>query len=260
MKIINAGYEILDINGGQKILRNLEHYGRVCYKSEGKIADTSAEEFVRKLIKNGHESVLEHEKITVRFIVDRGVSHELVRHRLASYSQESTRYCNYSKDGFGREIKVIRPCFWADEKSEEYQVWFKCMKYLEEMYFVLIHAGATPQQARSVLPNSLKTEVIMTANLREWRHVLRRRTSHAAHPQMREVMCPLLAELKEQVPVVFDDITGNDKPKKSGPEHAHVVSNWLGDSHCSNCGESIESTSNYCNWCGAKLDEPEQCE
>lgn len=208
MKIVKAGYEIMTPLDRVEILKHIEKCGRVCYKSEGKIADGSTEKFVSGIIRRGHEAVLEHYSFTVKFIVDRGVSHEIVRHRLASYCQESTRYCNYSKDGFGNEIMVIEPCFW-NKNSEEYNLWLKCTKYAEEIYLRLIHAGATPQEARSVLPNSLKTEVVMTANLREWRHFLKLRTDKAAHPQMREVTIPLLNELKALIPLVFDDIEVN---------------------------------------------------
>lgn len=207
MKIIPASYEILTPLDGAEILRTIERAGRVCYKSEDKITDGSAERFVRSIIERGHESVLEHVSLSVRFIVDRGVSHELVRHRVASFSQESTRYCNYSKDGFGREITVIEPTalnlIWS-----AYVAWLGGCKCGENAYFIMLDSGATPQEARAVLPNSLKTDVVMTANAREWRHILRLRTDKAAHPSMREVMVPLLAELKERVPVIFDDIGG----------------------------------------------------
>ena len=112
MKIINADVEFITPIDGAAILKRLEQCGRVCYKSEAKITDTSAPAFVAGIIKRGHEAVLEHCSFTVKFICDRGVSHEIVRHRMASYCQESTRYCNYSKDGFGNEITVIEPCFW----------------------------------------------------------------------------------------------------------------------------------------------------
>lgn len=207
MKIIPASYEILTPLDGEEILRTIELAGRVCYKSEDKITDGSAERFVRSIIERGHESVLEHVSLSVRFIVDRGVSHELVRHRVASFSQESTRYCNYSKDRLGVEITVIAPCF-ANEDRDGYGHWVCACEDAEYRYFVLLNSGWTPQEARSVLPNSLKTEVVMTADLREWRHILRLRTDKAAHPSMREVMVPLLAELKERVPVIFDDIGG----------------------------------------------------
>lgn len=206
MKIIPAHYIILTDLDGAEILRTIERAGRVCYKSEDKITDGSAERFVRSIIERGHESVLEHVSLSARFIVDRGVSHELVRHRVASFSQESTRYCNYSKDGFGGEIAVIRPCFIVEDWGNAAVTWRRACENAERAYFQLLSMGTTPQEARAVLPNSLKTEVVMTANLREWRHILRLRTDKAAHPQMREVMCPLLSELKERVPVIFDDI------------------------------------------------------
>lgn len=205
MKIINASYRIETPIDGKQILKRIEHAGRTCYKSEDHITEESAKAFVRKLIERGHESVLEHESITVRFICDRGVSHEIVRHRLASYSQESTRYCNYSGNRFGNQITFIKPCF-LEEGTGGYKLWKQAMFVAEKEYFELLNWGCTPQEARSVLPNSTKTEVVMTANLREWRHFLKLRTATAAHPQMRELTVPLLHELQEWIPVVFDDI------------------------------------------------------
>ena len=205
MQIIQPSVEIMSAVDGQAILRHLEFVGRTCYKSEGLITDTSAETFVRKLIARGHEAIIEHESISVRFICDRGVSHELVRHRLASYAQESTRYCNYSKEQFNSEITLIKPCFLM-EGTEAYRQWEWTMHRAECAYFDLLDIGLSPQEARCVLPNSLKTEVVMTANLREWRTVLRLRCSKAAHPQMREVMLILLEKLHTAIPVVFDDI------------------------------------------------------
>lgn len=205
MRIINAGFEVLTPVDGATILKSIERAGRVCYKSEEKITEDSAEKFVAGIIKRGHEAVIEHQTITVKFIVDRGVSHEIVRHRLAAYCQESTRYCNYSQDKFGEEITVIRPCFW-EEDSDTMKDWKSAMRMAENHYFGLLKQGATPQEARSVLPNSLKTEVVMTANLREWRHFFKLRTAPAAHPQMREVAIPLLRKFQKLVPVIFDDI------------------------------------------------------
>jgi len=141
--------------------------------------------------------------ITVRFVCDRGVSHELVRHRLAAYIQESTRYANYAREKFGNEITVIRPFFWA-ENTPAYQDWLSAMAHAERIYLKLIREGASPQEARSVLPNSLKTEVIMTANLREWKHIFKVRCSPAAHPQMREIMRPMLTDFYHRAPVVFE--------------------------------------------------------
>ena len=157
------------------------------------------------IIKRGHEAVLEHASVTVKFTVDRGVSHEIVRHRLAAYCQESTRYCNYSKDGFGRQVTFIQPHF-LDRGTRGWELWVLACEQAEKAYFDLLNWGCSPQEARAVLPNSLKTEVVMTANLREWRHFFKLRTAPAAHPQMREVTIPLLRRMQELIPVVFDDI------------------------------------------------------
>ncbi len=206
MKVITPGFEFIQKPDGQQILHNLEYIGRVCYKSEDKITPESAERFVGVLIHNGHESVIEHEKITIKIICDRGVSHEIVRHRLASYSQESTRYCNYNKEKFGGELTFIRPYFWNDD-PQKYALWEQTMMRIENAYIQLIGMGATPDEARTVLPNCLKTEIVMTMNLREWRHFFVLRTSPKAHPQMREITIPMLKEFQKAVPVIFDDIT-----------------------------------------------------
>lgn len=205
MKIVRPSFEIEKIDG-LGMLKNIEKAGRTCYKSESRINGESAIAFVKGIITNGHESVIEHEKISVRIICDRGVSHELVRHRIASYSQESTRYCNYAKDD---EIVFIKP-FFFEADSEKWDVWKNLMFECESTYLVLIGDGASPQEARSVLPNSLKTEIVMTCNLREWRHFFKLRTSKRAHPQMREVAIPMLMNFKKLVPVVFDDIDAGD--------------------------------------------------
>lgn len=204
MQIINASYKILTpiSQNGVDELHKIEQIGRLCYKSEDKMTETSAAKFVEALIKRGHEAMIEHSQLSVIFTVDRGVSHEMVRHRLASFAQESTRYCNYSKEKFGNEITVIRPCFW-EEGSREYGMWLWAMEKCEAAYFDLLSKGATPQEARSVLPNSLKTEIAITANYREWRQILRLRTAKDAHPQMREIMCALGDELQEKLPVIF---------------------------------------------------------
>ena len=205
MKIIKASAEV--ITHTLDLERVIEIAGRTCYKSEDKITPESADAFIAKIKNFKHESVLEHGSITVRFVVDRGVSHELVRHRLASFSQESTRYCNYGKDKFGNEITVIdiQPAF-PDTSISAYSVWEQCCKSAEYTYFRMLECGCTPQQARSVLPNSLKTEVVMTANPREWRHVFKVRCHRDAHPQMREVMVPLHKEFADHWPALFGDI------------------------------------------------------
>lgn len=205
MKVIAPMVEILDDIDGEEVLSKIEKAGRVCYKSEDKITSESSKKFIQNILSSGHESVIEHEKISVRIICDRGVTHEIVRHRIASYSQESTRYCNYTKDKFGKELTFIKPCFW-EENSEMYKLWLSQMQMIESAYNKLIAMGAKPQEARTVLPNSLKTEIIVTMNLREWRHFFKLRTSERAHPQMREISQMLLEKFREQIDVIFDDI------------------------------------------------------
>ena len=216
MKIIEANVELMRDFDGAEVMKFIELCGRVCYKSEDNITDDSAEKFVRNIIKRGHESVLEHFSVTFKIICDRGISHEIVRHRIASYSQESTRFCNYSTSKFGNELTFIKPCFWniefecSDEDelqdSKNTQIWYDTMATAEKRYEYLIRNGMSPQEARSILPNSLKTEIVMTANLREWRHFLKLRTDKVAHPQMRQIALMLLHILKEKLPVIFEDI------------------------------------------------------
>ena len=213
MKIVEAGYEILNpvfpgTDAKDQIYQMIERAGRTCYKSENSITPESAAAFVQKIVKNHHEAMLEHGSMTVRFIVDRGVSHELVRHRLASFAQESTRYCNYANGKFDGELTFIRPLFFRVD-STEYFWWHDLCHHSEELYLAMIAAGRTPQEARSILPNSLKTEVIMTANMREWRHFFRLRAAGetgAPHPQMAEVAVPLLKECQSKMPELFGDI------------------------------------------------------
>jgi thymidylate synthase (FAD) len=157
------------------------------------------------LVRRGHEAMIEHCGLTVKFICDRGVSHEIVRHRIASYAQESTRYVNYSKGKFDGEITVIQPLFYQ-EGTENYNAWRESMLQAEQSYMALIANGSSPQEARSVLPNSLKTELVVTMNMRAWRHFFKLRTDSAAHPQVQEIARPLLEELAEKLPELFDDI------------------------------------------------------
>ena len=254
MKVINASYEILTPINGDEILCMIERYGRVCYKSESRITDASAERFVRNLIARGHESVLEHVSFSVKFICDRGVSHEIVRHRLASYCQESTRYCNYSNDDFQSEITVIEPCY-LDKSAAGYQIWERSCKNAETAYFDMLDFGCTSQEARAVLPNSLKTEIVMTANLREWRHFLKLRTSPAAHPQIREVVIPLLNELKSLIPVIFDDIGVKMMRKEKG-----AVQEMTREEKRSSArdDERRSNLSAYCPNCGVLIDKEEE--
>ena len=212
MRVINAGYEIISNLNGAEILKHIERCARVCYKSEDRITDGSAEKMVAVLIRSGHEAMLEHYSFTVKFICDRGVSHELVRHRIASFAQESSRYCCYAKDKFGKELTFINPCFWEPD-SDNYARWFHEMDESEKTYLAMIESGATPEQARDILPMSIKTEIVMTANLREWRHFFKLRAEGVTgkpHPQMLEITIPLLKELKQKIPVIFDDIMSED--------------------------------------------------
>lgn len=205
MKIIEPSVEFVDDFDAAAIMKKIERAGRVCYKSEGNIKDGSAEKFIRGIIKRGHESVIEHAAVSFKIICDRGVTHELVRHRLASYSQESSRYCDYSAGKFGGELTFIKPCFWSED-DENFLLWKETMAALEKNYLALRERGAKPEEARSILPNSLKTEIFVTMNLRELRHFLKLRTAAAAHPQMREVALKIYKILVEKLPAVFDDI------------------------------------------------------
>ena len=190
---------------GENILLRLERYARVCYKSEDKMAAQGNPDFLKSKLTLGHESIIEHEKATVMFIIDRGISHEIVRHRIAAYSQESTRYCRYSQDKFGNEIAVIEPYFFLED-DVAYRHWEEACLGAEKSYMALLKAGRSAQEARSVLPNSLKTEIVVTYNMREWRHFFRLRCDAAAHPQMRQVAIPLLLYFQKQLPSLYSDI------------------------------------------------------
>jgi len=209
MKVIKPSFKFEEELDAKKIMEKIEKAGRTCYKSEDNIQEGSAERMIRMLIKKGHESVLEHQYVTVRIICDRGVTHELVRHRIASYSQESTRYCNYTGDKFGNELTFIKPCFWntdSENDKKNMKIWEDTMAQIEKSYFAMIEAGAKPEQARTILPNSLKTEIITTMNLRQWRHFFKLRCDKAAHPQMREIATQMFNGFKEALPVFFEDI------------------------------------------------------
>lgn len=201
MLIVEPSATLLSITPNAEEL--IERCGRTCYKSECQITPGSASIFVKKIVQLGHYSVIEHASATIKFVCDRGVTHELVRHRLASYSQESTRYCNYGKDKFGNEISVIQP---PGLDKVNLQRWRVACEQTEQTYLEMIADGVTAQIARSILPNCLKTEIATTANLREWRHILTLRTSRAAHPQIREVMEQAREILKNECPTVFGDI------------------------------------------------------
>lgn len=196
MKIIDPSFEILQF---PEDIRLLEIAGRNCYKSD----KIDTDNFIKKIVKDGHLSVIEHLVATVKIICDRGVSHELVRHRLASYSQSSTRYCNYAKDKFGNELCFIKPFFWKED-SVQYQIWKEACQADENHYLSLIRLKAKPEEARSILPNSLMTEIIMTANLRSWLEMFPKRCSQKSHPQMRQIMIPLREEFKRRCSTIFE--------------------------------------------------------
>jgi thymidylate synthase (FAD) len=217
LKIEKAKFLIPEFNS-ELLLKKLERYGRVCYKSEDVFKKTGTSGMLKTIIEKNHESVLEHEKMTMLFVIDRGVSHELVRHRMASYSQESTRYCNYSKDKFGNEITVIEPIFFNGERKK---IWEYTIEMIEKNYFHLLELGATPQEARSILPNSLKTEIAVTMNMRSLRNFLGLRCSKSAHPQIKEVAIPLLLYLKNKLEPLFADIDyDTDFPEK---DYAEII-------------------------------------
>ncbi len=201
MRIVEPHAELLWVT--PDALSVIEAAGRTCYKSESKIEAGSADAFVQKILARGHESVIEHASASLRLVTDRGITHELVRHRVASFSQESTRYCNYAQERFGREIAVLQP---PGLNADQADAWRTACMAAETAYFAMLEAGASPQLARSVLPTCLKTEIVMTANFREWRHFLNLRLAGAAHPQMIDLAARIHALLKDACPPVFEEI------------------------------------------------------
>jgi thymidylate synthase (FAD) len=204
MQVIDPSYEIMYYD--KDALKLLEKIARVCYKSEDKITEYSHESLLKNLITRDHTAMIEHSNVTVKFVHNRGFSHELVRHRIASYAQESTRYCNYSKGKFDGELTMIKP-YWFEENDDiDCIIWHDTMKKIEQSYMELIKMGQPPQAARGILPNDLKTEIVITANLREWRNIFKLRTAIAAHPDMRRIMVPLFFDLRGIFPIIFNDI------------------------------------------------------
>ena len=209
MKTIKPSFEILTSINRKEILENLEAIGRTCYKSEDKITEDSSVKFIQKLVLSGHEAMIEFFDITVKFIHNRGFTHEIVRHRLCNFSQESTRYVDYSKDKYNNEITLIEPYWFEDltvEKESLKSLWMEQMEKSENTYLNLRESGLAPQAARGVLPIDIKTEINVKANLREWRQILKLRCSSGAHPDMRRVMIPLKAEFIKYLPEVFGDL------------------------------------------------------
>lgn len=226
MKIIEPKI-IVESKDYVKLMKNLERACRTCYRSEDKIVEDSYKTLLKNCINRGHESILEHEKITIQMICDIGVYKDLTRHRHASFSIESTRYCNYSKDKFDNEIKFIKPIFYKLGAMEDYedpidknnclktQYWVRCMELIEEHYMdMLKNTNAIPDELRMILPHSTAALVTMTANIREWKHILELRANNHAHPSVQQVMIPLLLYFKEKMPEIFNDINYNeDFPK-----------------------------------------------
>lgn len=207
MQIIEPSFEIFTDISEATLLRKIERAARTCYKSEDKITEHSAETFVSNIITRGHEAMIEFADITVKFIHNRGFTHEIVRHRMCSFAQESTRYCNYAKDKFGNEITFIKP-YWlvGSAGSVVMADYIKMLVQIEKLYLKMIDSGLQAQAARGILPNDLKTEIVVKANIREWRHIFELRTADAAHPDMKRIMIPLLWEFKKRWPTFFLNI------------------------------------------------------
>lgn len=234
MRIIQPSFEILAFT--PDMTRLIERGIRTAYKSEDRIEEGSDRKIIGHVKSLKHESTLEHGVITVKFITDRGVTHELVRHRICSFTQESTRYCNYGKGKFGSEITVIEPFFYKN--TPHYAIWADACQYAENTYLKMLQNGAKPQEARSILPNSLKTEIVVTANVREWRTIIGLRTSKEAHPQIRQIMCPLLAEFRVHWDMLFEDVgsTEHECPAENNTDGSMFNENggegWVGiDNH-----------------------------
>lgn len=223
MKLVNPSIEVENYNGVQ-IMKNIERACRTCYRSEGNITDDSYKKLLNNCINRGHESVLEHEKITVRMICDIGVYKDLTRHRFANFSIESTRYCNYGKDKFDNEIKIIKPCH-IEEGTEMYADWYSAMQHMEHFYMRMVDNGAKPDQLRMLLPHSTASQVTMTANIREWRHILDLRTKNMTHPSIRQLLIPLLLKFKEDMPELFANIEYD----KDFPKDKYAVIKYIED-------------------------------
>lgn len=204
MQIVDPYIQVEKVDG-KKIMKNIERACRTCYRSEGKITEESYKTLLKNCITRGHESVLEHEKVTIRMYCDLGVYKDITRHRIASFSIESTRYCNYGKDKFGNELKFIKPCN-IEEGTELYNNWKDACELIEKNYIEMSNAGALPDQLRMILPHSIAAEVTMTANIREWKHILTLRTSNHTHPAIRQLFIPLLLHFKEIMPEIFEEV------------------------------------------------------
>lgn len=217
MRLVDPVIYVEDYDG-VKIMKRIERACRMCYRSEGNITEDSYKSLLKNCISRGHESVLEHEKVSVRIRADIGTYKDLTRHRFASFSVESTRYCNYGKNKFDNEIKIIKPCH-IEEGTELYDMWKEALEDMEKHYLEMSKAGAIPDQLRMILPHSTAAEYSMTANIREWKHILSLRCSNHTHPSIRQVLIPLLLKFKEDMPEIFGDVPyDEDFPKEKYAE------------------------------------------
>lgn len=203
MRLVEPWIKVENFDG-VKIMKRIERACRTCYRSEDKISDESYKNLLTNCLNRGHESVLEHEKITVRIYSDIGTYKDLTRHRFASFSVESTRYCSYNKDKYGNEIAVVNPVYIEDK--EVFETWKKAIEDMEKAYMKMKELGASTDMCREILPHSTAAEYTMTANIREWKHILELRTTNHVHPAIRQVLIPLLLLFKEQMPEIFGDI------------------------------------------------------
>lgn len=203
MRLVEPWIKVENFNG-VKIMKRIERACRTCYRSEDKISEESYKNLLTNCLNRGHESVLEHEKITVRIYSDIGTYKDLTRHRFASFSVESTRYCSYNKDKYGNEIAVVNPVYIEDK--EVFETWKKAIEDMEKAYMKMKELGASTDMCREILPHSTAAEYTMTANIREWKHILELRTTNHVHPAIRQVLIPLLLLFKEQMPEIFGDI------------------------------------------------------
>ena len=207
VKIVEPSVEIITEIDGDKILKTIERAARTCYKTEDNISEdaSSAKKMISKLIEMGHTAMIEFADVHVILTADTGVLKDLTRHRHCSFAVESTRYCNYSKGKFGNEITVIKPCN-IEEGSKEYDLWLDCMNNIETTYNQMAELGCKPDQLRMLLPHSLKCNINLKANVREWRHIFSLRCAKAAHPSVQEIMKMVLVEFHKQIPILFDDL------------------------------------------------------
>lgn len=203
VKIIEPKVEVEKFNGID-IMKKLERACRTCYRSEDIIGDETYKILLKNCINRGHESVLEHEKISIRLITEIGAYKDFTRHRLSSFSIESTRFCSYDKNKFNNEIKIINPKYIIDPMI--YDIWLKSCKTMEENYMLMKKLGANNDMCREILNHSVAAEVVMTCNIREWRHILSLRCSKMVHPSLKVIFIPLLLLFKKEMPELFDDI------------------------------------------------------